>query len=118
VVPADHARTSLQAVAAQQTPLARAAYEEMRFDEAIGHALAISGRGNQYINEVAPWTALKKGTDEEKAAARACPLAVAEAARVVAVLLKPITPALARKIYTQLGFTDAQYDALTLRDAE
>lgn len=34
----------------------------------------------------------------------------------MALLLAPITPRLAHRIYTQLGFTDEQYQAATWRD--
>lgn len=43
---------------------------------------------------------------------------VLEAARVVAVMLNPIVPALARLIYLQLGFSDQQFEALTWEDAQ
>ena len=39
---------------------AEAAYEELRLHDALEAALAIAGRGNLYMEEVAPWTALKK----------------------------------------------------------
>lgn len=42
---------------------------------------------------------------------------VLEAARVVAVMLSPIVPALARLIYLQLGYNDQQFEALTWQDA-
>ena len=45
-------------------------------------------------------------------------LEVLEAARVVAVMLTPVVPALARLIYLQLGFTDQQYEALTWEDTQ
>ena len=47
-----------------------AAYERLRFDHAVDAALAISGRGNQYLEETAPWTAFKKG--DEQVLCRGC----------------------------------------------
>ena len=43
-----------------QAAKAAAAYSEFRIHDALEAALAISNRGNQYMEEVAPWTAFKK----------------------------------------------------------
>jgi methionyl-tRNA synthetase len=75
----------------------------MKFHDACTAALVISGKGNQFMEEIAPWTGLKKGTDEEKEAAKEALVAVIEAVRVVAILLAPVTPLLSRKIYEQIG---------------
>lgn len=40
-----------------------------------------------------------------------------QATRICAILLSPIVPDTCRKVYTQLGFTEAQFAALTLEDA-
>jgi methionyl-tRNA synthetase len=90
---------------------------DMKFHDACTAALVISGRGNQYMEEVAPWTALKKGTDQEKEAAKAALVAVLEAVRVVAVTLKPITPSLSQRIYSQLGIDESGWENLTWEDA-
>jgi len=45
-------------------------------------------------------------------------LEVLEAARVVAVMLTPIAPALARLVYLQLGFSDQEFETLTWADAQ
>lgn len=55
------------------------------------------------LEEEAPWTALKKGSDEEKAAAGVTLVAALEGARVAAVLLAPVVPALSQRLLTQLG---------------
>ena len=114
-VPADH---PLRALAQEKAPAVAAAYERLRFDQACAEALTISGRGNQLLEETAPWTAFKKGSEEDKAAAAAVLVAVLEAVRVVAVLLSPVTPGLSSRIYQQLGFTQQQFEALTWADAE
>lgn len=51
-----------------------------------------------------------QGTDEEKAEAAAVLVAVLEAVRCVAVGLAPLTPGLSRRIYAQLGYSDAQFE--------
>ena len=48
-----------------------------------------------------------QGSDQEKAEAAAALVAVLEAARIVSVLLAPVTPGLAARIRAQLGLGDA-----------
>ena len=114
-IPADH---PLRALAVEKVPAVAAGYERLRFNDALEAALAISGRGNQYLEETAPWTAFKKGSDADKEAAAAVLAAVLEAVRVVAVLLSPVTPALSARIYQQLGLSPEQFQALTWADTE
>lgn len=114
-IPEDH---PLRALAATKVPAVAAGYERLRFDHACEAALAISGRGNQYLEETAPWTAFKKGSEEQKAEAAVVLAAVLEAVRVVAVLLSPVTPALSARIYQQLGFSPEQHAVLTWADTE
>ena len=59
-----------------------------------------------------------QGNEEEKAEAGMVLLEVLEAARVVAVMLSPIVPALARLVYLQLGHTNQQFESLTWQDAQ
>ena len=113
-IPADH---PLRALAAEKAPVVAAAYDRMQFGEACEAALAVSSRGNQLLEETAPWTAFKKGGEEDKAAAAAVLAAVLEAVRIVAVLLSPVTPALSGRIYNQLGLSEQQqYAALSWAD--
>ena len=62
--------------------------------------------------------ALPQGTDEQKAAAAAVLVSVLEAVRIVAVLLSPVTPALSRRIFQQLGFGEGGFDSLRWADTE
>lgn len=39
---------------------AAGAYEELRLHDALEAVVAIAGRGNLYMEQVAPWTAFKK----------------------------------------------------------
>ena len=93
----------LRLLAAEKAPLVAQAYARLRFHEACEAALSLSGRGNQYLEEVAPWTAFKKGDEEAKAEAAAALAGVLEAVRIVAVMLSPVTPSLSARIYGQLG---------------
>ena len=55
------------------------------------------------LEETEPWGALKKGSEEEKAAAGATLVAALEGARIAAALLAPVTPTISRRVYKQLG---------------
>ena len=66
---------------------------------------ALRCRANRLLEETAPWTALKKGSDEEKAAAGVTLVAALEGTRIVAVLLAPVVPALSQRILAQLGLS-------------
>ena len=55
------------------------------------------------LEETAPWTALKKGTQEQKAAAHVTLVAALEGTRIAAVILSPVVPELSQRIHTQLG---------------
>ena len=61
---------------------------------------------------------LLQGTDAEKQQAGLVLLEVLEAARIVAIMLSPIAPALARLVYLQLGFSDADFEALSWKDSQ
>lgn len=43
-----------------QVAAAAAAYEELRLHDAMEAVVSIAGRGNLYMEQVAPWTAFKK----------------------------------------------------------
>ena len=58
-----------------------------------------------------------QGSEEEKQAAEADLVAVLEAARVIAVMLSPVTPSLSRKIYSALGYGPEAFDVLSWGDA-
>lgn len=111
--PADNPIRALAEVAA---PAAAGAYAALRFDEACLVALGVSSRGNQFLEEQAPWTAFKKGDDADKARAAAALVAVLEGLRVAAVLLSPVTPSLSAAIYSQLGLPAEAFEALSWRD--
>lgn len=110
---ADH---PLRVTAAASIPAAATGYDRLRFHDALEAALALSSRGNRYLEESAPWTAFKKGDDAAKEKAGHDLVGVLEAVRIVAVLLAPATPALSTRIYQQLGFDGVE--GVTWGDAE
>lgn len=98
--PAGHV---LRAACGEGVAAAAAAYERLAPQAAVEALLGIASAANLYVDQAAPWTALKKGTDQEKAAAGQVMVAVLEAARILAVALSPVTPGLAARMYQQLG---------------
>lgn len=99
----DQREHPLRAAAAEGAARAAAAYGGMAPHLALDAAVAVAVRGNLFLEETAPWTALKKGTDDEKAAAARGLVAVLETARIVALLLAPVTPRVSDKMLSQLG---------------
>lgn len=88
----------------------------MRLEQALALAFEISGRGNLEMNVAEPWKKLK-GTEEERAEALAFLVATLESVRIVAALISPVVPGVARKIYLQLGFSEAEFEGLRWAEA-
>ena len=59
-----------------------------------------------------------QGSEEQKREAALVLLAVLETVRIVAVMLSPITPALAQRVYLQLGFSEAEAGSLRWEHAQ
>jgi methionyl-tRNA synthetase len=77
------------------------------FTAAVNLCATALCRANQMLETTAPWTALKKGSEEEKREAAATLLTALEAARIVAAMLAPVVPGISRRVYAQLGMEDA-----------
>lgn len=108
----------LRQLAQQQVDIVAAGYERLSFGRAIGAVQALSARGNLFLQERQPWTAFKKGSADDKHQAALELLEVMEAVRIVAVLLSPITPGLSRLVYQQLGYSNADFEAVSWADAQ
>lgn len=93
----------LRDACAQHTAAAAAAYGRYAPHAAVEAALQIAAAGNLYIDQAAPWSAFKKGSEAEVKQAGQVLVAVLETARILAVTLFPITPSLSARIYQQLG---------------
>jgi methionyl-tRNA synthetase len=80
-------------------------YDDHMSDVALTQALAdvweVVGRANRYLVEKAPWTLTKDASRQEELAAIL--YASAETLRVLAVLIHPIMPAAAQRLWDQLG---------------
>ncbi|KAK9856863.1 hypothetical protein WJX84_009314 [Apatococcus fuscideae] len=96
----------LRLAAAAEVAKVAAAYEACALHEAADGAMAVAVRANKFVDESAPWTSFKKGSQEDKETAAQVLLAALEAARIASVMLSPITPATSGRISAQLGFSD------------
>jgi methionyl-tRNA synthetase len=72
-------------------------------------------RCNKYIDENAPWEAIKR--DETKPVVARVLYNLAEALRVVAILITPVMPNIPAHIYNQLNITEAKHKTLTAASA-
>lgn len=70
-----------------------------------------------HCQQMMTWNPVQ-GTDEQKAQGRKVLTEVLEAIRIVAVLLSPVTPTIARSIYLQLGFPEEKAASLHVKDAQ
>ena len=77
------------------------AMDHMEINNAIKGVWALISRANKYIDETGPWILAK---DEAKAdRLKTVMYNLAEALRIVAILISPYIPTTSPKIYTQLG---------------
>ncbi|KAI3995065.1 hypothetical protein MKX01_020837 [Papaver californicum] len=90
-------------------------YENLSLSLACEAVLEIGNAGNLYMDERAPWSLFKKGGDASEAAAKDLVL-ILEVVRIIAVALAPVTPSLSSRIYSQLGYTNDQFEAITWSD--
>ncbi|CAA0814162.1 methionyl-tRNA synthetase / methionine--tRNA ligase / MetRS (cpMetRS [Striga hermonthica] len=94
---------------------ARQHYENLELSSACAAVLEIGNTGNVYIDGKAPWLLFKQGESGFESASKDL-VNVLEAMRIVAVAISPITPSLALRIYTQLGYSEDQFYAITWND--
>ena len=72
------------------------------YSDAMDHMeLNLIGRANKYIDETAPWILAKDPAQAERL--QAVMYNLAEALRIIAILIAPFVPVTAPKIYEQLG---------------
>ncbi len=88
--------------------------DHMELNQAIKDVWALIGRANKYIDETAPWILAKDHAQAERL--QAVMYNLAEALRIVAILIAPFVPVTAPKIYEQLGL--GKPESFLLADAE
>ncbi len=72
----------------------------LNFSQALGEIWRLLGAANKYIDEEAPWTAIKRGRPDRAGAILYNTL---EALRIVTILLSPVLPTAAQRAWEQLG---------------
>lgn len=77
------------------------AMDHMELNQAIKDVWNLIGHANKYIDETAPWILAKDPAQAERL--QAVMYNLAEALRIVAILIAPFVPVTAPKIYEQLG---------------
>ena len=88
--------------------------DHMELNQAIKDVWALIGRANKYIDETAPWILAKDPAQAERL--QVVMYNLAEALRIVAILIAPFVPVTAPKIYEQLGL--GKPESFLLADAE
>ena len=88
--------------------------DHMELNQSIKDVWALIGRANKYIDETAPWILAKDPAQAERL--QAVMYNLAEALRIVAILIAPFVPVTAPKIYEQLGL--GKPESFLLADAE
>ncbi|KAL6977336.1 Methionine--tRNA ligase, chloroplastic/mitochondrial [Sarracenia purpurea var. burkii] len=96
---------------------ARVQYENLSLSSACEAVLEIGNAGNSYMDEHAPWSLFKQGGAASEAAAKDLVI-ILEAMRIIAIALSPITPSLCLRIYTQLGYSEDQFNTTTWGDTK
>lgn len=89
------------------------AMDHMELNQAIKDVWNLIGRANKYIDETAPWILAKDPAQAERL--QAVMYNLAEALRIIAILIAPFVPVTAPKIYEQLGL--GKPDSFFMADA-
>ncbi|XP_057522679.1 methionine--tRNA ligase, chloroplastic/mitochondrial [Amaranthus tricolor] len=96
---------------------ASAQYQNLSLSSACEAVLEIGNAGNVYMDKRAPWSLFKQGDTAAEAAAKDL-VVILEAMRIIAIALMPVTPSLCWRIYSQLGFSEEEFNALTWDDTK
>ncbi len=87
--------------------------ERLNFNQALAEVWRLLGAANKYIDEEAPWTAIKQGRADRAGTILYNTL---EALRIATILLSPVLPTATRRVWEQLGIP-APLEAQRLDDA-
>lgn len=90
--------------------------EAMELNKAIRTVWTFISRTNKYIDETMPWALAKSEAVEDQKRLQSVMYHLAEALRIIAILVSPILTKGAPKIWDQLGL--AGFDQVSLQDAQ
>ncbi|MCL5291735.1 MAG: methionine--tRNA ligase [Actinobacteria bacterium] len=77
-------------------------FARLNFREALIETWKVIGRANKYIDEAAPWALFRNGDVDRLATVMN---SLAEAIRITAILISPVMPQTAAKMWAQLGLS-------------
>ena len=95
---------SLKETAAQVTAKVDTLLDKMLFSDALSEIWTLIRRANKYVDETQPWVLAKD--DANKPALANSLYNLAEAIRIVSVLIQPFMPNTPKLIWEQVGITD------------
>lgn len=90
-------------------------FEDFQFHKALDSVWAMLSAADKFIVERKPWVLQKAGDPESRAKLEATLYTAAEVLRIATVLLAPVIPDSAQKIWGQLGMT-APLEAVRIQD--
>ncbi|MDD2373900.1 MAG: methionine--tRNA ligase [Eubacteriales bacterium] len=85
--------------------LVEAAMEKLQFSQALGEIWRVIGRSNKYIDETQPWILARNEADRDRLSAVLFNLA--DALRVISILIEPFMPGTSKKLQETLGLDDS-----------
>ena len=91
---------ALRALARSVVDAAVEQVNRLNFSQALGEIWRLLGAANKYIDEEAPWTAIKRGHPDRAGTILYNTL---EALRIVTILVSPVLPTAAQRVWEQLG---------------
>jgi len=95
-----HGRSLLRTMAEERHPLIARAYSEMNFMEALSQVNEVVREANRHIERQAPWEMAKSHQEEELDFLLT---ELVDILQFVTIVSSPVMPAVARKIWSQLG---------------
>ncbi|HUA85057.1 MAG TPA: methionine--tRNA ligase [Bryobacteraceae bacterium] len=106
-VPDSDGSSPIAEAAAQVTAAALDYFEKLEFSKALEAIWGLIAVVDKFIVERAPWKLAKGGTIESKKQLDETLYTAAETLRIITVLLYPVLPESAAKIWSQIGYTHA-----------
>ena len=98
--PEEGTDAALRALARSVVDAAVEQVNRLNFSQALGEIWRLLGAANKYIDEEAPWTAIKRGRPDRAGTILYNTL---EALRIVTILVSPVLPTAAQRVWEQLG---------------
>ncbi|MBR5410037.1 MAG: methionine--tRNA ligase [Clostridia bacterium] len=90
-------------------PTAEKCYDEFKIADAVDAVMNVAKRSNKYIDETSPWALAKNEADRGRLSTVLYNLV--EAIRILGVLITPIMPDTADKIFAQIGCGERSYES-------